>query len=167
MLKYPSHTMALDALLDVYPEARFIVTHRDPATSITSVSSLVHHGSSPLSQTPDPLYLGLQWTKIVEEQLRRLIAVRERVGDDRFFDIEHGELVRAPMQTLERLYAWLGAEITPSARAGFEARIASNPKGVYGTHRYEPETYGIDVGAVHEQFRFYTDHFNVPLETRR
>ena len=30
-LKYPKHLMTLDALLDAYPDARLVWTHRDPA----------------------------------------------------------------------------------------------------------------------------------------
>jgi Sulfotransferase family len=164
MLKYPSHTMALDPLFDTYPNARFVVTHRDPVRSITSVCSLVGSGAVQFTDHSDDAYLGRQWTVIVEEQLRRMIAFRERVGDECFFDIDHLELVREPLATLERLYDWLGAEITPAARRGFEERIASNPKGVYGTHRYDPETYGLRPDEIRERFAFYTERFGVTSE---
>ena len=57
------------------------------------------------------------------------------------------------------------ADMTAEARAGFESRVASNPKGVYGVHRYEPSTYGLDPDAIHERFAFYTDRYDVPLES--
>jgi hypothetical protein len=166
ILKYPSHTIALDALIDVYPDARFVVTHRDPATSIASVCSLCSGAIGAFNSNPDPLYVGRQWTMIVEQQLRRMVAVRDTIGDNRFFDIDHHELVRAPMETLEGLYEWLGAEITPEARRGFSARIESNPNGAYGVHRYDPATYGLDVDELHERFTFYTHRFRVPLEKK-
>jgi hypothetical protein len=141
-----------------------VVTHRAPVRSITSVCSLVSAGAQAWSSRPDPQYLGRQWTTIVEEQLRRMLAFRQREGDGRFFDVHNDELVREPMAVLERLYAWLGAEITPDARRAFAARVASNPKGVYGAHHYDPATYGLDVGALRERFRFYTDRFDIRLE---
>ncbi len=79
--------------------------------------------------------------------------------------MSNDELVADPMGTLERLYAWLGAEITPAAREGFARRIASNPKGVYGAHQYDPDTYGLDRGDIRERFAFYTDRFGVRLES--
>lgn len=164
MLKYPSHTIALPAIASVFPNARFVATHRDPVKSVTSVCSLVHKGSGMLWQKEDLAYLGRQWTSIVEEQLRRMMAYRESADPSRFIDFHNDDLVRRPMETLEALYDWMGAEITPAARAGFEGRITNNPKGVYGAHSYEPATYGLDVDELRERFRFYTDHYNVRAE---
>lgn len=164
MLKYPSHTIALPAIASVFPNARFVATHRDPVKSVTSVCSLVHKGAGMLWQKEDLAYLGRQWTKIVEEQLRRMMAYRESADPSRFIDFHNDDLVRRPMETLEALYDWMGAEITPAARAGFEGRITNNPKGVYGAHSYEPATYGLDVDELRERFRFYTDHYNVRAE---
>lgn len=164
MLKYPSHTIALPAIRDVYPNARFIATHRDPSRTIVSVCSLIHHGAGNLSENLDLHRLGAHWTEIVEEQLRRMIAFRDAGHDGMFIDLQNDELVRKPMESLERLYDWMGVEITPAARAGFESRINSNPKGVYGVHSYDPETYGLDTGALAERFKFYTERFGVRSE---
>lgn len=164
MLKFPSHTIALPAISAVYPDAKFVATHRDPVKSITSVCSLVHKGAGMLWQQEDLHALGRQWTAIVEEQLRRMMAYRETQPEARFLDFHNDDLVRRPMETLETLYDWMGAEITPAARAGFEERINSNPKGVYGAHTYEPATYGLDVDALAERFRFYTDHYAIRSE---
>jgi hypothetical protein len=163
-LKYPSHTIDLDAIARVYPDARFIATHRDPVRSITSVCSLVSSGAPFFSSEHDPLYLGRQWSNIVEEQLRRMIEFRDRGDDHRFVDISHLELVKDPMKTLERLYDELGIAITSEARRGFERRIASNPKGVYGIHHYDPKVFGLDIAALDERFGFYRDRFGVERE---
>ena len=40
VLKNPSHLVALDALMTVYPDALVVCTHRDPVTSIASACSL-------------------------------------------------------------------------------------------------------------------------------
>lgn len=164
-LKFPSHLIDLEAIVRVYPDARFVQTHRDPVRSIASVCSLVYGGGHQFFVAdPDPAYLGRQWSKIVEEQLRRVCAFRDTHGDDRFVDIDHLELVKDPMGTLDRTYAELGVAMTDEARAGFEARIASNPKGVYGVHHYEPETFGLDTGALDERLAFYRERFGVVRE---
>lgn len=164
MLKFPSHTIALPAISAVYPDAKFVVTHRDPVKSVTSVCSLVHRGAGMLWEKEDLHALGRQWTTIVETQLRRMMEYREKEPKDRFIDFHNDDLVRRPMETLETLYDWMGAEMTPAARAGFKERIQSNPKGVYGAHTYEPESYGLDVAELAERFRFYTDHYGIRSE---
>ena len=39
-LKSPSHVLWLDALNEVFPDARFVMTHRDPTDVILSVADL-------------------------------------------------------------------------------------------------------------------------------
>lgn len=163
MIKFPSHTIALPAISAVYPNARFVVTHRDPVKSITSVCSLVGNGSG-LRAKDDFAYLGRQWTNIVEEQLRRMMAYRETAAPSAFIDVHNDELVRDPMGALEQIYQWMDAEITPEARTNIQRRIELNPKGTYGQHRYSPEDYGLDVTELRERFQFYTDHFDIRLE---
>ena len=40
VLKYPKHLLTLDALLETYPDARLVWTHRDPAVVLPSVVQL-------------------------------------------------------------------------------------------------------------------------------
>ena len=42
-LKTPVHMLALDALVEAYPDARFLWSHRDPTKVIGSVCSLIHY----------------------------------------------------------------------------------------------------------------------------
>ncbi len=42
-LKTPVHMFALDALLESYPDAKFLWSHRDPAAVLGSVCSLIHY----------------------------------------------------------------------------------------------------------------------------
>ena len=163
-LKFPSHTIGLDAIVDVYPDAKFVMTHRDPVRSIASVCSLVGGASGFFSSRPDPQYLGRQWTAIVEGQIRRMMDFRDRNGDDRFIDVQHKDLVSSPMKTLERIYAQMGISVSDEARHGFTTRIESNPNGVYGVHHYDPAAYGLNVDALNEQFAFYRDRFGIELE---
>ena len=39
VLKLPSHALHLEALLSVYPDARLVITHRDPLPSLVSMCS--------------------------------------------------------------------------------------------------------------------------------
>ena len=41
MLKAPSHMAVLDVLLQEYPDARVIMTHRDPLKSMGSTASIL------------------------------------------------------------------------------------------------------------------------------
>ena len=51
VLKNPSHLVALDALMKVYPDALVVCTHRDPVTSMASACSLSAEATAGTSTT--------------------------------------------------------------------------------------------------------------------
>ena len=97
VLKYPKHLFALDALIERYPDARFVWTHRDPATFIPSVASLTGMMRSP---TPgfDAARFGREWATLEEIALRRGIEFRDRRLDlaDRHLDIHYSGVDERP-----------------------------------------------------------------------
>ncbi|WP_291084619.1 sulfotransferase family protein, partial [Dietzia sp. UBA5065] len=58
VLKNPSHLFALDALLEVYPDAVVVQTHRDPRRSMASMFSLAHRTAADWSTEFTPEYIG-------------------------------------------------------------------------------------------------------------
>jgi hypothetical protein len=69
-----------------------------------------------------------------------------------------------PIGALHRLYGWLGEELPRDVQARMAAWWESNSKGRHGSQHYRPDEYGIDVQAVRQLFRFYTERFKVPLD---
>jgi hypothetical protein len=159
-LKTPVHMLALDALDEAYPNARFLWTHRDPALVLGSVCSLVAYVRSWVSDSEDA-GLGAQQTALWSEALRRAMDFRQRVGESRFADIAFGPLNADPVATIGRAYRHFGLELSPEASRRMEAWSAENPKGSHGVHEYAVEDFGTTADAVRESFRFYTDHFDV------
>src|SRR5689334_3595666 len=81
-LKTPVHVFALDALVGVYPDARFLWSHRDPAKVLGSVCSLIHYTRSWSSDRDDAAELGHEMTDRWAEAVRRAMDFRTRVGDE-------------------------------------------------------------------------------------
>ena len=59
-LKTPVHMFALDALVEAYPNAKFMWSHRDPAKVMGSVCSLIRYVRSWSSDRDDPEELGAE-----------------------------------------------------------------------------------------------------------
>lgn len=158
-LKTPAHMYSLDALLGVYPDARFVMTHRDVVNVIPSLVSLMdatseHMRTGPLA--PDyPTRLTANW----EGALRATLAHRDAGNDDRFFDIGFAEMRPEPMPAMARLYEWLGVELTDDVAARMRGWWDANPADKRGSHDYTPEQYGIDLDDLRVQFSFYNDRF--------
>lgn len=156
LFKAPHHKFHLDHMLDAYPDIRFVFTHRDPAASVPSYASFV------TSLFPADVVERLGKEKIgreihghLLEGMEQAMAARAKLGPDRFFDVQHAEFVRRPLEVLERIYDWLGLPLTDTQRTAFEAWRAKHASGSHGAHRYTPEEFGLRADQVREEYDFY------------
>jgi hypothetical protein len=94
-----------------------------------------------------------------------MIAGRAAVGEDRFLDVHHRELVADPMGTVRRIYEWVGLDLTPESEAAIAAWNDENRSGSHGTHRYTAEEFGLSAGQLRADFDTYVRHFDVELES--
>jgi hypothetical protein len=166
-LKTPVHMLALPALLEVYPDARFVMTHRDPARVLGSVCSLIQLMYRMTSSWDDPKTLGREQLDLWTTAVGRAIAFRDSLPEDRFVDVPFAEQLADPIAAAERVYDRLGLPFTPEVLAHMRAWTAGHARGRHGEHRYDLADFGLDAADVHEHFRFYLDRFEVPEEDAR
>ena len=160
-LKSPSHAPFIEALNQVFPDARFWMTHRDVTSVLPSLADLyyeVRHIHSDQVDKKALADLNADWAEL---GLRKVLAFRDAGHDDRFFDVHFAPFQKDPFPILEQLYAWLGEDFTEAARSRMVAWRQAMPRDQHGTHVYRPAEYGIDLEAARERFRFYTDRFGV------
>lgn len=166
VLKSPGHLGSIGALLDQYPDAMVVQTHRDPLRVIPSVSSLEYTGRGIASDAVDPRKIGPQ-------QLRtwsRLLAQGMRVRGERpeqahqIFDLQFQEIVADPLACVERIYRHFDLELTPEARKRMLAYLDAHPRDEHGTHQYDLARFGLDEEEVRSTFAAYCDHFGVQSE---
>jgi len=163
-LKTPVHMLALDRLVETYPHARFLWTHRDPAAVMGSVCSLVAYTRSWVSDRDDSATLGAEQAELWAEALERAMAFRAEAGEQRFADVVFDQLNDDPVGTVGRAYRRLGMDLDDDAARRMEDWALANRRGTHGTHEYSVDGFGIDTGAVRERFAFYTDHFGVAVD---
>ena len=159
-LKTPVHMLALDSLLEAYPGAKFLWTHRDPAEVLGSVCSLVAYTRSWVSDRVDA-DLARQQVELWAEALARAMAFRRHVGEARFADIHFSDLNADPVGTVERAYDQLGLVLDEDGRRHMARWAAQNPRGAHGTHEYSPEEFGLDLAATRRRYSFYIDRFGI------
>jgi hypothetical protein len=158
-LKNPSHIVFIDALNEVFPDARFWMTHRDIAAVVPSSADLYYELSRAFSDDIDKTYMGQLNADTWELGMRRLIAFRDAGHEHRFFDIHFAPFQKNPLPFVEQLYAFLGEELTAEARARMEQWRAQTPREKQGEHRYDPADFGLSIEGLRERFRFYSDRF--------
>lgn len=163
LLKSPPHLFKLEAFAAEYPNARFVMTHRDPAKLIPSVSSLHHalNAERCLPGSLDKTTYGPRWLAFWAEGMERALAARRRIGEDRFIDVWNEDVVRDPVGTFRALYAGLGFEFSDELQARVEAYNRRNARGAFGEHRYIAEEYGVTREAIRAAFGDYIDRFEL------
>jgi len=167
VLKSPGHLWSLDALLDVYPDARLVHCHRDPLKVVASVVSLVTTLRSLASDQVDPLEIGAEWSKSLAEGLQHAIDVRERreLPAERVFDLRFPEFMSDELGMVRRLYAHFGLALSAEAEARMRGFLESNPREKHGAHRYALRDAGLDLDAERRRFAFYQRRFEVASES--
>lgn len=159
-LKTPVHVFALDALVEAYPNAKFLWSHRDPAKVMGSVCSLIRYVRSWSSDRNDPLELGAEQLDCWSEGIRRAMDFRRRMGDERFCDVSFADLQADPVATLAAGYDSLGLDFTgETARLVAQWALDHQP-GTRGTHSYELADYGLTPESVRERFAEYLSTYD-------
>lgn len=158
-LKTPAHMLALDALAATYPDARFIWTHRDPVEVIGSVCSLIAYLRAMVSERADPKELGEQQLDLWTEAMRRGLAFRDRVGEERFADVRNEDLALDPIAVVRAVYRRLGLAFNPHSEKAMRAYAEAHPRGAHGTHDYRLEDFGLDAATVRRSFAAYRERF--------
>jgi hypothetical protein len=164
LFKAPHHMFHLEAFIHAYPGARFVFTHRDPANVVPSYASLV------TSLYPPGSNIGLDSHKVgrsIHEHIltgmKRAMAARETLGDHRFFDVYHADMVLNPLGTLRTLYDSLGLELRPEIQAKMIDWVKVNHSGAHGVHSYQAEQFGLSTAQIRSDYDFYIRHFDVPI----
>lgn len=160
VLKDPSHMWAMDTLLETFPDALIVQTHRDPLKLIPSVSSLVMSAKTMNEPHASPAVVGAQqleqWAKVLEKTM----AVRSRYPD-RFVDIYFDEFMASPLQQVDKIYQLLGESINPSLRLHLEEWLQQHPQGQHGSHAYQASDFALSGEMIRERFATYQQQFNL------
>ena len=166
VLKAPSHVFSFDALLDTYPDARIVQTHRDPVTAVGSVASLSFVLHRAFSRRREPARFGHEVTARWTEGLERSLDLRRnrRIPPERLVDLHYHEFVKDPMEAVRRIYSQFGMPLMRAADTRMRAFLAQNPKDKHGRHEYALGTFGLDPEDLARRFKAYSEYFGVPSE---
>jgi hypothetical protein len=164
VLKTPVHLFGLEALLATFPDAGIVQTHRDPLKVLPSCCSLVGVLRGVTSDRVVPRELGRQFAAKWATGLERALAVRDRVGPDRFCDVHFQELLTDPLVVVRKIYGRFGLPFDAAVEGRMRQALAENPRDKHGVHRYTLGQFELD--PVHEARRFagYCDRFGIAAE---
>ena len=130
VLKSPVHIHSIPTLLAVYPDARVVVTHRDPAEVLGSVNSLVATLRSAHSDDVDVHEIARYHADLYGRALDALVDV----ASEQVHHVRYADLAADPVAVVSALYAALDRRLSADAEARMRAYVDAQPRP---SHPYE------------------------------
>ena len=154
-LKSPSHVLWLDDLNGVFPDARFVMTHRDPTDVILSVADLYADIIGGFTDHIDREYIGQLNVEHWSLGMQRAIRFRDGGADHRFYDIDFRAMQADPINEVRGLYGWLGEPVSDEFESRMRAWWAQAAAEREPSTHADPVAFGIDLDKVRPLFADY------------
>jgi hypothetical protein len=161
VLKAPMHSLYIDALLETYPDALLVQTHREPTEVIGSLCSLYETLRRPWSHRTDVAGQAAADVAYTAEGVRRASRYRRARPDidARVHDLAFKAFMADPANALARLHARLGLELSDEARAAMLAYLNNRPREKYGKHSYSLGQFGLGQSDLAPLFDDYVERY--------
>ncbi len=165
VLKAPIHLSNLGALLETFPDACIVQTHRDPIKIIPSACSLLAITSQLISGTKlDLNHIG----RVVSEHLIRYLdnamEVRGKCNQAQFLDVQYHEVMRNPHGAVRKVYDYFGYPYGAHMDRRITLWLARNKQHKKGVHKYSADQFGLSIPEIRERTARYVEAYNIPRE---
>ncbi len=161
LLKMPFHLMELEVLLETYPDAVFIQTHREPVQLMASWNSLVERMRSFTTEPRPPRETGAEQLAFMSDMLNGAMQFRAAHPSlaRRWIDVRYADLVDDPMAVVNDIYARLGWPLEPAAARAMQAwlTLQEEQRRQEPRHEYQLDDYGLTPEGVNEAFAPYRE----------
>jgi hypothetical protein len=159
VLKSPQHLEQFGTLAATFPDATFVVTHRDPVDVTQSMITMICYASRMATASPQPQKLSGHWLGRVANLLDGCVRDRGLLPAGQSIDIRFDDFMADEEGTLRRIYQLADQPFDADVRAAMAQFLAENPRGRHGGVIYDPADLGLDADAVAERFKVYRDQF--------
>jgi hypothetical protein len=134
------------------------MTHRDPLQTVPSYVSM-QAALYKLSATLSDEEVGAFWFPRLVEWMRMFEAARERIGEERFIDIDYREVGKEPMAQAERVLSRMGIPMNAQLEEVLAEFLAGNKREQRPMHDYSLERFGLDEEAIKREFSTYRERY--------
>jgi hypothetical protein len=155
LLKNPTDLYAMDAVLNVFPDAMIVQTHRDPLQAVPSVANLIAAARRLFEGAQsDPTEVGRRETEFWAQALKRAMQARTRTKVP-VFDVEFTDIVRDLLGVVRAIYTHFGLTLAPAVEAMMRVWLADHPRQSVTLHRFAPEDFGVTTASLLKRYEEY------------
>jgi hypothetical protein len=169
-LKAPVYALYFPTIFEEYPDARVVVTHRNPLVTLPSCCRLWESWCIPFDQDGsfDKHRFGQFNQKYIKKCLMVPFCYREENPEKerQIFDCIYAELFSDPITMVKKIYEKFGLEYTDEFEERMKIYLENNKQGKYGRHKYSLEEYGFKAESVYEEYRDYMEYYGYGIPDR-
>jgi len=165
VLKSPQHLEQFPALVETFPDATFVVTHRDPVSVTASMVTMLAYSARLTRDTVDVKRIGSYWADRLARMLHACAEGHDVLPEAQTIDVHFDEFMVDDMAMVQRVYDLAGQPMDDRSRGAMTAFMAEHPRGRHGAVVYDLGEFGLDAAERRDALSFYTDRFGVSLES--
>ncbi|WP_304560505.1 sulfotransferase family protein [Sphingomonas immobilis] len=154
LLKTPDHLHGLQELLDVFPGANIIQTHRDPIQTIPSICSFIRVLHAPTVARDDAKDIGDAWSTMFAHSMNKVPAIRA-ASPGRFLDIWYRDTVADPRKVAEAVFDFIDQPLTQAGWNEMQKWRDANKREERPAHSYTLEEFGLSEARIRDDFAAY------------
>jgi hypothetical protein len=159
VLKTPQHLEQFPVLAEVFPDATYVVTHRDPVSVMVSMATMIAYTYRMHRDVVDAHYVGRIWADRLERMLNSCVEHRDALPADQSIDVRYEDLIKGEMDIVGQIYDLGGQPLSADGDAAMRKYLAEHRKGRLGSIEYHPEDLGLDNDDLSRRFAPYVDRF--------
>jgi sulfotransferase family protein len=154
LLKAPIYYGFEAQILQVFPDASIVMTHRPPTQTIASSCKLISCFHQPYTNAPLD---GRALTQGLGMQMRQHLDIRQRLDESLFLDLYYEDINNSAGSVLERIYAHGGLSLGEESRRNILRWESSNPRHKKGEFKYSLAQFQLGETQVNAEFAAYNE----------
>lgn len=164
ILKTPEHMVNFRSLMQCFPDARIVSTHRDPLAVLSSLMSMAWMALVRDYDELDPLMIARQWKQFVDVSINNYLSVRdsELVDESQLIDLRYADINRDWQAEVEKMYRHFSLPLSQQALDNMAQWMSSNRQDKHGSHHHSLEQFGFRPEAIERDYAAYRARFSIP-----
>jgi hypothetical protein len=161
LIKTPPHLGSEEFLTGIFDKKpSFIFTHRDPAKCISSIVSTVMVMRMLYTDRDTSHTFGAGALAVFSHCANEHMKWRDTKPDNPMLDLGFRDITEHGVDTVRKVYAFLGMPFTDEAARGAQQWEAANPKDKHGKAAYSAAALGSTDEDIRRAFTTYIDRYS-------
>lgn len=164
VLKTPQYLEFLEEATQVFPDAKFIHTYRDPLKVLPSFFSMVYHSRKIFSDKVSAEIGARHWLRKNSYMMNKAMNFWKQHPNVATMHVSYYDMLKNPMEEMKKIYAFVDLTFDDETARNLEAVDQENKQNKYGVHKYALADFNLTNADIETAFETYRTTFNIPYE---